>query len=424
MTDTDLLFRKSNYLRIVRKASRMKALVVGGGVAGPAAALALGQVGIEAVVLEARAADTSAGSYLTLAPNGVDALDALGALDAVRPAGFASRTNRMYSTGGRHLGTLSLGRPLADGTVALTLKRSHLATRLGDLARERGVEVRHAAQVVDVRLLPDGAEVCLADGSTLRADLLVGADGVHSRVRRAIDPAAPGGRYVGLTNFGGITHGTPLAAELPAEAWHFVFGRRAFFGAHPTPDGDVVWFVNVPRPAISREERAATSHDAWQRLLIDLLADDVGPGRDLVSSGTLELAGDNTYDLGHVPHWHRGRLVLIGDAAHAPSPSSGQGASLALEDAAALAHAVTESPAASDLGAALAAFEQGRRPRVERVVRAGARSSSAKTPGPVGRAMRDTALRVAFRWFVTDRSTAWMTDHRVVRPGPPVDHRR
>ena len=392
--------------------------------AGPATALALGQVGIEAVVLEAHAPDTSAGSYLTLAPNGVDALNALGALDAVGPAGFASRTNRMYGAGGRHLGTLSLGQPLPDGTVALTLKRSQLATRLADLARERGIEVRHNTQVVDVRILPDGAEVRLADGSTLRTDLLVGADGVHSRVRRAIDPAAPGGRYVGLTNFGGITHGTPLAAELPAAAWHFVFGRRAFFGAHPTPGGDVVWFVNVPRPAISREERATTSHESWQRLLLDLLADDAGPGRDLVSSGTLELAGDNTYDLGHVPHWHRGRAVLVGDAAHAPSPSSGQGASLALEDAVALALAMTHSRASSDLGAALAAFEQGRRPRVERVVRAGARSSSVKTPGPVGRAVRDTALRVAFRWFVTDRSTAWMTEHRVARPGPPADQPR
>jgi 2-polyprenyl-6-methoxyphenol hydroxylase-like FAD-dependent oxidoreductase len=402
----------------------MKAVVVGGGVAGPATALALGQVGIDAVVLEARATDPSAGSYLTLAPNGVYALDVLGALDAVRPLALSSRTNRMYGAGGRHLGSMSLGRPLGDGTVALTLKRSHLATRLAELARERGVEVRYGAQVVDVRPLPDGAAVRLADGSTLKGDLLVGADGVHSRVRRAIDQAAPDERYVGLTNFGGITHGTALAAELPAEAWHFVFGRRAFFGAHPTPDGDVVWFVNVPRPAISREERAATSHDAWKRLLIDLLAEDAGPGQELVSSGTLELAGDNTYDLGHVPHWHRGRMVLLGDAAHAPSPSSGQGASLALEDAVELAHVLTNSRAAFDLGAALAAFEQGRRPRVERVVRAGARSSSAKIPGPVGRAVRDTALQIAFRWFVTDRSTAWMSDHRVVRPGSSADQPR
>jgi 2-polyprenyl-6-methoxyphenol hydroxylase-like FAD-dependent oxidoreductase len=117
-------------------------------------------------------------------------------------------------------------------------------------------------------------------------------------------------------------------------------------------------------------------------------------------------------------------MVLLGDAAHAPSPSSGQGASLALEDAVELAHVLKNSRAAFDLGAALAAFEQGRRPRVERVVRAGARSSSVKIPGPVGRAVRDTALQIAFRWFVTDRSTAWMSGHRVVRPGSSADQPR
>jgi len=209
----------------------MKALVVGGGVAGTATALALRHVGIEPLVLEVKAADTSAGSYLTLAPNGLDALDALGALELVREASFASRTNRMYGAGGRHLGTLSLGRPLADGTVGLTLKRSHLAARLSDLARSRGIEIRHDARVVDVTSAPGGVEATLADGTTLRADLLVGADGVRSGVRRAIDPNAPSARYVGLTNFGGVTRATPLARQLPAEAWHFVFGRRAFFGA-------------------------------------------------------------------------------------------------------------------------------------------------------------------------------------------------
>jgi len=401
----------------------MKALVVGGGVAGTATALALRHVGIEPLVLEVKAADTSAGSYLTLAPNGLDALDALGALELVREASFASRTNRMYGAGGRHLGTLSLGRPLADGTVGLTLKRSHLAARLSDLARSRGIEIRHDARVVDVTSVPGGVEATVADGTTLRADLLVGADGVRSGVRRAIDPNAPSARYVGLTNFGGVTRATPLARQLPAEAWHFVFGRRAFFGAHPTPKGDVVWFVNVPRPEISRGERSATSADQWHRLLTDLLSDDAGPGRELVASGTLELAADNTFDLGHVPHWHRDRMVLVGDAAHAPSPSSGQGASLAVEDAAALGHALAEGAGDAGVATALAAYEQSRRPRVERVVRAGARSSSAKTPGPVGRAVRDTALRVAFKWFVTDRSTAWMTDHRVLRPGPAFEQR-
>ena len=70
-----------------------------------------------------------------------------------------------------------------------------------------------------------------------------------------------------------------MAADLPPEAWHFVFGRRAFFGAHPTPDGDVVWFVNAPRPPIGADERARTSDAQWQAWLVGLLAGDAGPGR-------------------------------------------------------------------------------------------------------------------------------------------------
>ncbi len=339
----------------------MTAIIVGGGVAGPATALALQHVGVEAVVLERRTDhNPTEGSYFTIAPNGLDALDLLGVLDLARELGFPSTTNTMYGATGRLLGELSLGRPLQDGSVALTAKRSLLAARLLDEAERRGVEVRRGAEVVDVAGDANGATVTLASGERLTADLVVGADGVRSQVRRAIDPAAPEGRYVGLTNFGGITRGSALASTLRPEAWHFVFGARAFFGAHPTPDGDVVWFVNVPEPEISRERRAATSPEEWQRRLLDLVTGDHGPAAELVADGVLELAGDNTYDLPHVPHWTRDRLVVVGDAAHAPSPSSGQGASMALEDAMVLATSVRDhAPTAADLPAALRALRAG-----------------------------------------------------------------
>jgi 2-polyprenyl-6-methoxyphenol hydroxylase-like FAD-dependent oxidoreductase len=393
----------------------MKAVIVGGGVAGPATALALRHVGIDAVLLERRAGrDPAEGSYFTLAPNGLDALDLLGGLDLAREVGFPTATNVMYGATGRLLGEIRLGVPLADGTVALTAKRSLLAAGFVDQAESRGVDVRRGAEVVAVASQDGSATVTLADGERLAAELVVGADGVRSRVRPAIDPEAPAGRYVGLTNFGGITRKTPLASSLRREAWHFVFGARAFFGAHPTPAGDVVWFVNVPEPEISRERRAATSAEDWQRRLLDLVADDAGPAAELVAGGTLELAGDNTYDLPHVPHWTRDRLVLVGDAAHAPSPSSGQGASMALEDAVVLATSLRDHASGpADLPTALHAYEQARRARVERIVKAGARSSDAKTHGPVGRRFRETAMSLVFRYLATERSTAWMTGSRL-----------
>lgn len=389
----------------------MKALVVGGGIAGPAAALALRRLGADVTVLEAwPSADPDAGSWFTLAPNGLHALDLLGVRHLATGLGFPSERNVMVGATGSVLGSLSLGVPLDDGTVAVTLKRSRLALALLDEAKRRGVEVRHGCRVVGADSRPDGIRVQLEDGSTLDADLLVGADGVHSVVRRVIDPEAAPARYVGLTNFGGLTERSPLASALPARQWHFVFGAKAFFGAHATPDGDVVWFVNVPRPAITTGERAERGAEDWRAWLVDLLADDAGPAAELVRTGRLELWADNTHDLPRVAHWQRGRMVLVGDAAHAPSPSSGQGASMALEDAVVLATSLRDAATVED---ALAAYERARRDRVERIVAAGARSSSSKIPGRVGRTVRDAMMRLVFRFVVTERSSAWITGYRV-----------
>ena len=138
------------------------------------------------------------------------------------------------------------------------------------------------------------------------------------------------------------------------------------------------------------------------------------PAAALISAGRLELAADNTYDLGHVPVWHRNRMIIIGDAAHAPAPSSGQGASMALEDAVLLARFLGESePGSEGVDVAFASFEASRRERVERIVAQGARSSSSKTPGPVGGAIRDLVLPLVFRYVVTEKSLAWMYDYRV-----------
>jgi 2-polyprenyl-6-methoxyphenol hydroxylase-like FAD-dependent oxidoreductase len=251
------------------------------------------------------------------------------------------------------------------------------------------------------------------DGTEAVGDLLVGADGVRSRTRQLIDTSAPAGRFVGLTNFGGYTPAVGLDVE--PEAWHMLFGRRAFFGYVLDGHGGAVWFANVPRDQITPAERAATSNEAWQQQLVALFAGDAGPAADLIRRGELELAGDNTFDLPHVPVWQRGRLLVIGDAAHAPAPSSGQGASMALEDALVLARCLRDIKSIPD---AFVAYEHLRRERVERIVAQGARSSSSKVAGRLGRVVRDLALRLMLRLFVTERSLRWMYDYRVEWAAP------
>jgi 2-polyprenyl-6-methoxyphenol hydroxylase-like FAD-dependent oxidoreductase len=395
----------------------MKALIAGGGIAGPVTAMALQRAGIDAEVFEAHAPGTGdAGSYLTVATNGLDALRAVGADKPVLAAGFPTPVNVLLSGTGRRLGTVSNGGQLADRTVSHTVKRPRLYQALHEEAVARGIRVHYGKRLAGAEATAGGGVVAaFDDGTRVAGDLLVGADGIHSVTRRLIDPAAPGGRYVGLVNFGGYTPGSAGAGE--PGAWHMIFGRRAFFGHVADPDGGTVWFANVPRPAVTPAERAATTADQWRGQLLELFAGDAGPARHLIADGSLELAGDSTHDLPSVPTWHRGPMVIVGDAAHAPSPTSGQGASMAAEDAVVLAKCLRDRP---DIPGALATYEGLRRRRVERIVAQGARTSSAKTPGPVGRALRDLALPLVFRFLVTDRSMAWIYNHHLDWDAPLV----
>ena len=211
----------------------------------------------------------------------------------------------------------------------------------------------------------------------------------------------------------------PAANEFAAELRLPAENRLGLvFGYVDAPDGGTVWFANVPRPAVTTAERAATSAEQWQRQLVELFAGDHGPAADLIAAGTLELAGDNTHDLPSVPTWHRGPMVIVGDAAHAPSPTAGQGASMAAEDGVVLAQCLRDLPSIPE---ALAAYEGHRRARVERIVAQGARTGSAKTPGPVGRVLRDLALPLVFRFLVTDRSQAWIYGHHIDWAAPVQD---
>lgn len=388
----------------------MRVLIVGGGVGGCAAAAGLAAAGAQVTVLESRSAlDPEEGSVITVAPNGVDALVALGGEPLrQRIAAHATPTegHDLLGAGGGLLGKVSLGVPLADGSRGFTLKRSRLSVELAASAAERGADVR-LGQVATAVTTGTKPTVTTAEGAVLEADLVVGADGVWSAVRRALDPGAPAPRYLGLLNFGGVTRGTAMTEQLPLHRWEMTFGKRAFFGAHRTETG-AWWFVNVPGRA---PERGATpSAEEWQPRLAELLDGDAGPGAELVRSGELELVGHGTFDLPRVPTWHRGGVGLLGDAAHAPSPTSGQGASLALEDAVVLARVMGDAGSAD---AGWAAYQGARRTRVEKVVADGARATSSKTPGPVGRAFRDPVLKAVFRWLATEKNGAWLTGERL-----------
>lgn len=392
----------------------MRVLIAGGGIAGMTTAMALERAGVEAVIFEAyeESAGLEAGAYLTVAVNGLDALRAIGAHERVLQAGFPTRTIRFQSGTGKHLGDLPIGGRLADGTVTHTIKRSDLYSVLSDEVRRRGIALEHGKNLASAREVDGKVVARFADGSEATGDVLVGAEGIHSRARRLIDPSAPTPHYTGLGNIDGFAR--VESVHLESETFLMVWGKRAFFGATPCPNGEIWWFANPPSEReLSRGELASTSAEIWKRRLIELFLVDTSPAVEIIRATEDSLVGTNQYDMPHVPTWRRDRMLIIGDAAHAAAPASGQGASMAIEDAVVLAKSLRETPS---IAAALATYEAVRRARVERVVRYGARFSGAKAPGTVSRIIRDLMLPFVFKRAASIKSTrsmSWLFDYHI-----------
>jgi FAD-dependent urate hydroxylase len=373
------------------------ALVIGGGIAGPAAAMALQKAGIDAVVYEAYPGPTEGtGAFLTLATNGVGTLRVLGADRAAVAAAFATTSITLWSGTGKRLGAAAVAITLPDGTTGYTLKRASLYRALHDEAVSRGIRVEYGKRLAAADAVNGGVRASFTDGTQATGDVLIGCDGVHSAVRRMIDPAAPAPAYAGLINLGGYARGVRVDAR--PGTYHMIFGKRAFFGYAMAPDEEVWWFANVPEPdEPARGSLAGIPSGQWRQRLAGLFADDAGPATQLIQATAHDLAASPIHTMPRLPTWHTDRMIVIGDAAHAPSPTSGQGASLAIEDAVQLAKCLRDVPVP---GQAFSAFEQLRRSRVERVIRQAARINNNKAATGVSRVFRDMMMPVMMPLFV------------------------
>ncbi|GGM41733.1 FAD-dependent oxidoreductase [Dactylosporangium sucinum] len=358
----------------------MRAMVIGGGVAGPVAALALRRVGWDVTVYEAYADPAGdVGSFVSLGANGLRALDAIGAAAAVTARGTAIPLLRLWSGRGRLLGETARER--------VTLMRGHLVETLRDLAAGAGAEVVTGRRLIDVR----GRSAVFDDGTRDRADLVVGADGIHSRMRTIVDPRAATPVYAGLWTIGGrSTH--------PVEpgAFNLTFGARATFVHAATAHG-TLWTAQVPagRPGPAAEDVAA------------LFAGDRSPATRVIERTEQWHPFTVMRRLPSTPAVHRDGMVLVGDAAH--PIGAGQGASLAIEDAVVLAKCVRDAAAVDQ---ALEAFAALRAPRTARMLRTAGATVDAKVAGPLAARVRDVMMPFFFRRFAA-RGSAWMYDYDV-----------
>ncbi|MGW2331881.1 FAD-dependent monooxygenase [Streptomyces sp. NPDC001700] len=368
-----------------------RAVVIGAGVGGLTAAAALHQRGWSVTVLERAATLDPVGAGIALAPNAQRALDTVGLGDDVRALAAWQGGGGLRAPGGRWLARMdSAAAAERFGGPVVLLHRATLVELLASRLPGGCVRTGAPAELTDPGDDRRPARVATADGE-YEADLVVGADGVHSAVRRALFPGHPGPRYAGFTTWRVVvpTLGRPFA---PHETW----GRGLLWGSQPLRDGRVYAYAaafTAPGGRAPGGEKAELLRlfGDWHRPVPDILA-------------ATEPGAVPRHDVLHMteplPAYHRGRTALLGDAAHAMAPTLGQGGNQAIEDAVVLAHHLAPAlkARAADPAAALAAYTRARLPRTMGVVRRSARSARALslTSAPaVG--FRNTALAAATR---------------------------
>ncbi|WJY37059.1 NAD(P)/FAD-dependent oxidoreductase [Streptomyces sp. P9-2B-2] len=374
-------------------------LVIGGGIAGTATALALHKAGFDVTVHEAHP-DTAEdiGAFLTLASNGMRALAELDASHVVTALGFPLRSMRVLDAQGGEMAQVPLGEADDELLRYRCLRRGELSAALQAEAVRRGIGLTHGARLVSVENGPDEVTARFADGSVSTGDLLVGADGLRSTVRQSIAPGVEP-VYAGQSVYYGYTRSAPVAEDTGHIT--MVRGSSAAFGYAVSPDGEAYWFARVGGDALPADALAHPTPSHWREQLVALLGKDATPAAGIVAASTDDIMATNATELPPGTPWRSGRTLIIGDAAHAASPATGQGASMALEDAVILAKSLRDTP---DPDSALSLYETCRRPRVEHNITAsgeisrGTRPPSRTGGGPPPQRPGDDTLATQLDW--------------------------
>jgi salicylate hydroxylase len=388
--------------------------IIGGGIGGLTAANALSRAGIEVAVYEATAELKEIGAGVALHPNAMKVLHAIGVDERVRRVEGRSQWQvmRNWKTG-RLIARTSRRQQVASfGTAGATVHRADLLDVLADALPADVVTL--GKRCVEVRSEADAAVARFADGSAIEADVLVGADGIHSSVRASLfGPDAP--RFTGKICYRSVIPTRAVRGAPPRTEGAQWFGPHGTIVLYPLRGEELInvvchyddddyrhesWIAECSR------EEVLERYAGWNESLLRLFA-----AADTWYKWAL-------YDRDPIPRWTRGRVTVLGDAAHPMLPYLGQGACQAIEDGAVLATALAAE--ASDPLTALARYERTRRPRASRVVLASReRGQSNHLTSRWAAWRRDVSIALRRRVNRRDpegRGAAWLADYDASSP--------
>ncbi|TMR17700.1 FAD-binding protein [Nonomuraea turkmeniaca] len=378
----------------------MKVAVVGAGLGGVSAAVGLHRRGHEVTLYERGAELREAGTAIVITPNGVRALDELGLGDYVHAQAMPAVLGGLRDWRGRPLLVTDAAQAQQSVGTTVVVRRAELHQALrGPLPAEL---VRTATPIERLEPGPAGVTV-ISDGRPIsRADAVIVADGIGSRLRGRLFPGHPGLRQAGRLDLRGMLP-APAGLDVTGLLAGILIDRRSgsMFGLFPVGENDLYWFTD------SALSGAPPGADEARRQLLSLMADwhpavpaliEATPPADIYVDPIACLAEP-------LPSFALDRVALLGDAAHAMTPDLGQGASQAFEDAAAVTrHLAGAGPAG--VAERLRRYDAERRPRANRLMRASSRQSRLTSQTGATAWVRDALLRAVPRRLATRQLAA------------------
>jgi 2-polyprenyl-6-methoxyphenol hydroxylase-like FAD-dependent oxidoreductase len=363
-------------------ASTIKSVaIIGGGFGGLTSALFLTRLGIPCTIYEYRNLDEELmGGGFNIAVNGMVVFDALGLADEIKKRGTPTSEFIFLNQSGSVITSFDVDLSLYSQPCVSIWRAALVDIVLTEIKRNK-IPIIYKKKLVKLTDLKDSVELVFADGESVIADIVIGADGAKSTVRHHILPDGPFPEYLKIIGIGGIIASSKLSKKVDqrfVNAVNFVFTPPGMLGYGGFDRDHIGWWTNLPREQeFTREQMAYVKTQEIKESLLTQFKDNLPFPLEECIQVTDKVVVHNIHDLPSIPYWFKNRIVLIGDAAHCVSPNSGQGVSMAVEDSMYLAKCFKEC---ESIGDAFKKYEEGRRERVEKTVKEGRDRSGDKKP--------------------------------------------
>lgn len=389
-----------------------KAIIIGGGIAGPAMALFLNKINVDAEVFEANEALVTYGGGLNIAPNGLTVLAELGLADKVINSGSSVKKGIFRNAKGSILASFRFTILDKYKYPSVNLKRETLNKLLIDELENKSIKIHYNKKLTNIIQSENDITVFFEDGSEVKGTFLIGADGVRSAVRNFVLDTRIDAKFTGIIGCGGFLEKEkiPLLSQTDLDNVNFIYGKNGFFGYSAVNENEIMWWTNIMvSTPYSREELKNFDQQAEKNNLLNQFVNYSFPVTDILQT-TKKIVRINVFDVSFLPNYYKNNIILIGDSAHAVSPNSGQGVSLALEDTILLAKLIRDK---ETLETAFEEFEKTRRPRVEKIVLEGRKRGSDKIiVNGFQQIIRELMIRIFVGAFA-EKGNHWLFNYKI-----------